>query len=61
MKFLSCTDVQKKYGISRSTSYRWVDDPQVRFPAPLKIGRRILWREEDLDAFDARIANKSRD
>lgn len=56
MKFNSARDVQNRYGISRSSIYRWVDDPTINFPAPLKIGNRILWRESDLEAFDASMS-----
>lgn len=54
--FLSSGEVQTRYRISRSSLYRWQENPQVRFPAPIKVGHRILWREADLDAFDQRIS-----
>ncbi|MEY8840377.1 helix-turn-helix transcriptional regulator [Cribrihabitans sp. XS_ASV171] len=60
-QFISSSQVQARYNISRSSLYRWQENPEIRFPAPLKIGHRILWRETDLDAFDARIAEASKD
>ncbi len=54
--FLSSGEVQTRYRISRSSLYRWQENPEVKFPAPIKVGHRILWREADLDAFDQRIA-----
>lgn len=59
MKFISCAEIQQRYRIGRTTVYRWIDDPCISFPAPLKFGHRILWREDDLDAFDARVAEAS--
>lgn len=55
--YLAANQVQERYQISRSTLYRWQEDDSIRFPAPVKIGHRILWRESDLEAFDARIAS----
>ncbi len=60
MKYLTCSDLQRRYSIGRSTVYRWVDDPRVNLPKPLKIGFRILWRESDLDAFDASLSAPTR-
>lgn len=54
--YLAAHQVQARYQISRSTLYRWQEDENVRFPAPVKIGHRILWRDSDLEAFDTRIA-----
>lgn len=59
-QYCSSKDVQARYKISRSSLYRWQDDPEVGFPVPVKIGHRILWRDSDLDAFDARLAQASR-
>ncbi|WP_394356597.1 helix-turn-helix transcriptional regulator [Sedimentitalea todarodis] len=56
MKYLTCLDVMSRYRISRSTTHRWIENPDVGFPAPIKIGHRILWREADLAAFDAKFA-----
>jgi predicted DNA-binding transcriptional regulator AlpA len=53
---VSAKTVQERYNISRSSLYRWQDNPEIGFPKPIKIGHRILWRETDLDAFDQRIA-----
>lgn len=54
--YQSCREVQKRYSVSRSSLYRWQTNPEIGFPAPVKIGHRILWRDTDLDAFDARMA-----
>lgn len=56
--YLNSQEVQNRYKISRSSLYRWKENPQIGLPAPVKIGHRILWREDDLDAFDARIATQ---
>lgn len=56
--FRTSNEVQDRYKISRSSLYRWQENPEIGFPSPIKIGHRILWREADLDAFDQRIAAK---
>ncbi|QTN34842.1 helix-turn-helix transcriptional regulator [Cognatishimia activa] len=59
MVYLSSNQVQERYQISRSSLYRWQDEPSIGFPRPVKVGHRILWRDSDLDAFDARLAGAS--
>ena len=56
-RYFSAAQLQRRYDVSRSTLYRWQDDPKIRFPEPLKIGRRILWRDCDLNDFDDRMAD----
>lgn len=56
MHYLSMTEVVTRYRVSSSTCYRWIENPDIGFPKPVKVGHRILWREPDLDAFDQRIA-----
>jgi predicted DNA-binding transcriptional regulator AlpA len=57
-KYLSSQDIQARYRISRSTLYRWIENPEISFPEPVKIGHRILWREADLKVFDERIVEQ---
>ncbi len=57
MRYLTAADVQARFQISRSTLYRWQEDENVRFPTPVKIGHRILWREVELDTFDQMISD----
>lgn len=56
-RYLAATQVQQRFQISRSSLYRWQENPEIGFPRPVKIGHRILWREADLTAFDAKFAN----
>ncbi|MCB5200245.1 hypothetical protein LGQ03_13425 [Loktanella sp. TSTF-M6] len=30
------------------TIWRWLQDPDMNFPKPIKIGRRNYWREADM-------------
>ena len=47
-KMLRRQEVEARVGIARSTIYQWVSEG--RFPAPLKLGPRLIaWRESDLD------------
>lgn len=40
-------------GISDMTLYRWLRDPNTRFPRPAVIGRRRYWRRGDIIAWFA--------
>ncbi|MFN3213744.1 MAG: helix-turn-helix transcriptional regulator [Henriciella sp.] len=53
--FLASNEVESRYKISRSTIYRWIQNPNIQFPEPIKIGHRNLWRAIDLDNFDNRF------
>nr|WP_090158660.1 AlpA family phage regulatory protein [Loktanella sp. DSM 29012] len=35
-------------GVSNMTIWRWLQDPDMNFPKPIKIGRRNYWREADM-------------
>ena len=44
-------------GITLVTLHRWRKDPDLRFPPPIRIRRRVFWRQADLDLWDeTRIA-----
>lgn len=60
-KYLTAAQVQDRYQVSRSTLYRWQTNASVRLPPPVKIGHRILWREDDLDVFDAALHGSHND
>ncbi|WP_241772276.1 helix-turn-helix transcriptional regulator [Rhodobacter capsulatus] len=44
-------------GISDMSLWRWLNDPVLGFPKPIKIGNRRYWRESEVLAFlDSREA-----
>lgn len=46
---LSATETARQLGVARSTLYEWSSSGRV--PAPIRIGRRTLWRADDLRAW----------
>lgn len=49
VRYLSFRDLQAKLGgRGRTTIYRDVENGRI--PRPLKIGSRLYWREDDVDA-----------
>ena len=48
--------VQKRYGVSAMTIWRWDHDPQLDFPKAVRIRGHKYRDESELDAFDARQA-----
>ena len=54
--YLNSKQVRARYGgISDMSLWRWVRDPKMRFPAPIRINRLKFWDQAELDAFDARV------
>ncbi|WP_304773653.1 AlpA family transcriptional regulator [Cypionkella sp.] len=42
--------------ITDMTLWRWINDPALRFPQPIRINRRRFWRESDIAAWlDQRV------
>jgi predicted DNA-binding transcriptional regulator AlpA len=56
-KKLPTRAVMSRYGVSDRTVDRWVADPCLNFPKPIRINRRRYWDEDALDAFDATRAD----
>jgi len=58
-KFVGKAEVQARYdNASEMTINRWMGNPQVAFPRPIKFmkGGKNFWLLEELDAFDERMA-----
>lgn len=59
-KLVGASAVRERCGnISDMTLWRWVNDPALGFPAPIRIQRRRYWREADLTAWFERQAAKA--
>lgn len=53
-QYLTDRDVGKRFSISRPTVWRWSNDPNNGFPAPIKLSQGVTrWRLQDLLAFEA--------
>jgi predicted DNA-binding transcriptional regulator AlpA len=52
-KKLPTRRVMERYDVCDRTIDRWVADPHLNFPRPVRIKRRRYWDEDELDAFDA--------
>lgn len=48
---LSTKEICEKLGVSRVTLWRWVKDPNVKFPEPYKVGRDKMWPESVIAQF----------
>ena len=55
-RYLTAEQVLDRYRISPTTLWRWQHDAPKRFPRALRVGHRRLWNPDELDAFDARMA-----
>ena len=57
-ELLPATPVRTRYGVSDMTIFRWLADPKLGFPQPIRINGRRYWRLADLQAFENRQALK---
>jgi predicted DNA-binding transcriptional regulator AlpA len=55
-EYLPARAVRARYGVSAMTIHRWLHNPAVAFPKPLKINSRNYWRMADLEAWEGRQA-----
>jgi predicted DNA-binding transcriptional regulator AlpA len=44
--------VCRRYQISQMTRWRWENDPDLKFPQPIRINRRSYWRIRDLEMWE---------
>jgi predicted DNA-binding transcriptional regulator AlpA len=58
-KYLTGPDVDRRYGRSSQSRWRWSKDPELAFPTPLKIKGRNFYRISDLEEWEARLAAAS--
>jgi hypothetical protein len=58
---LTLAQVAERYGgVNVRTIDRWTHDPKLDFPQPIYIGRRPLWDETQLEAFERDRARPGR-
>ena len=46
---MTINDVCAHLGVSRVTLYRWIKDPKMNFPEPIRLNTRQGWRKKDID------------
>ncbi|MBY5788691.1 helix-turn-helix transcriptional regulator [Rhizobium leguminosarum] len=52
MRYLTTADVKDRYHISQTTLWRWTNDDKISFPQPMTIGRRKLFKEEEIESWE---------
>jgi predicted DNA-binding transcriptional regulator AlpA len=60
--FLRSRQVMRMFGISRSTLYRWTQNAEMGFPAPVPFGseQTLLWIEAELVSWARRQVRAAR-
>jgi predicted DNA-binding transcriptional regulator AlpA len=48
-KFLESKDICKQLKIGTTTLFNWRN--RYNFPAPIKVGRKLLWKKSDIEAY----------
>lgn len=52
-RYLRAKAVRARYGgLGEMTLWRWLEDPESKFPKPFKINGVRFWDEVDLDLYD---------
>lgn len=47
--------VQREFGITSMTLYRWTRNPKLAFPQPVKINTRSYRSRRELEAYKAKL------
>jgi predicted DNA-binding transcriptional regulator AlpA len=50
-RLITSAAVRKIFGVSDMALWRWAQNPELDFPAPIRIGTRRYWRETDITAW----------
>ncbi len=59
-RYVPASEVMRMLGISKATLWRYVRDPDLGFPKPIKLKRTRLWKQSAIDAFlDAQAGEPS--
>ena len=58
-EFVSAPTLERRYGISDVTLYRWIKDPRKRFPRPRYIGRRRYFPPSEIVSWERGLARKA--
>ena len=45
--------VADQFGVTRRTLSRWIVDPELDFPQPFAINKRLYFRQREVDAWKA--------
>lgn len=56
---IPAAQVLARYHISDMTLFRWLKNPRLNFPNPIRINGRRYWRHSDLQAFEEQQAGKN--
>ncbi len=59
VEFLTGPQVRERYQKSHVTMWRWVRDPALNFPQPIKINRLNYWRLADLESWENAQVDKN--
>ena len=50
--YLPAAAVRSRYGVSDMSLWRWLRDPKLGFPRPMRINGRRFWKLLALEAWD---------
>lgn len=57
--YLTGPQIRHRYQCSYQTIWRWMNDPEMGFPKPMKINNRNRFALDDIEAFERKRASVS--
>jgi len=54
-EYLTGPEVDRRYKRGPQTRQRWMKDPELGFPKPIKFRNKLYYRKSELEAFDRRV------
>ncbi|MDR0580922.1 MAG: helix-turn-helix domain-containing protein [Holosporaceae bacterium] len=50
-EYLKYKELMVLFGVTRSTIWMWVNNEAMDFPQPFKVGRKLLWKRSEIEAY----------
>lgn len=57
--FLPVNKIAERYSVTRHAVWKWRKNPDVKFPNPITINGRDMWRISDLEKWEIERAGKA--
>ena len=58
--YLTGPQLRARYSVSEMTVHRWMRDPNIKFPKPMKVNSRNFWKLADIEHWERARTRKSR-
>ncbi|MCZ7480536.1 helix-turn-helix domain-containing protein [Rhizobium rhizogenes] len=56
MEYMTASQIKERYQVTDMTLWRWLRKESLRFPQPIVINRRRLFKREEVEAWEKQQA-----